>query len=143
LTGCIVSSTRLGTIRPSREVEQSFGALEVVPGCKYYYTGSYTNPEAIIGINNEYNLKSRYWTGVEISSAHIRTWVEGIAESKGLAMSLYGGKIFAPNGNQIGIWYSPYDLARVEMLDETTVRIHQPMSLTPYFLNGGDRRRDD
>ena len=57
-------------------------------------------------------------------------------------MSMYGANVYAPNGNHIGVWYSPFDLARVEMLGDNVMTIHQPMNLSPVFFGRGESDKD-
>ena len=57
--GCAENYDRL---QRSEEVDKIFKGYQVLSDHNYYYVGPEGRPDAIMGIQNEYNLETTQWT---------------------------------------------------------------------------------
>jgi hypothetical protein len=93
LAGCAAGPNN-GTLQRDRDLDNQFLAYEVVPDHKYYFSGGYAKPNAILGIHKDYQLVSDLWQPVEISSGQLERWIRTIAPEnyRGTA-GYFGNKI--------------------------------------------------
>jgi hypothetical protein len=116
----------LGTLKLSREVSQIFENYQVLSNYKYYFTGSQTKPLAIMGIDRKYTLVSRIWKeAADLTPEQLKRWVDQILEFLP-PMRTYGAHILGADGQQVGIWYSPYDETTVRMLADNQIEVVPP-----------------
>jgi hypothetical protein len=98
----------------------------VLPGYNYYYTGSDSYPKAVIGIRKEYQLESKFWKPVELTPERLKRWLEWRRSKLEETLSYYGLDILAPDGGQVGIWYTmsvTKNYGLVEMIDDKTIAV--------------------
>lgn len=140
LAGCALGNgANYGMLRWSRDVERAFEALEVLPDCKYYYSGPDARPDAIIGIQEAYTLKSRYWKAVDLTPIQLGAWIEWMTDFRGFSTGSFGADLLDPNGKRLGIWYSSHDRTTIEMMTDTLVVVHPPIQdQKPLLFNVGN-----
>lgn len=111
----------------SQEVLRAFMNGEVMPGHRYYSTGSESAPDAILGIEDSYTLVTERWKEREVTPQSLRQIV-GLMNSRFGAphAGLLGSWVLSDTGERIGIWYSPVGLTVVEMLGENKVKVNPP-----------------
>jgi len=120
-------STSQVTFRRNSEVNAAFEAGRVLPEYRYYYSGPDAEPLAIVGIRREYPFEQGLWKGVALSEAQLRNWVWMIDTStRSSRIRYYGAQILAPDGKEIGIWYSFLDWVTAEVTPDGMVILHTP-----------------
>ena len=62
-SGCSMSN--YGKLKSTPEVTRAFEAYQILPGHKYYYRGTYSQPVVIVGINKNYELNSKLWVEID------------------------------------------------------------------------------
>lgn len=89
-------------------IKTMFEAHEYVSEYNYFYTGYTNSPEAIVGINKDYDLvrvsgwgHTTDWQKIEPDSKKLKEIVEAM-----YSPTSYGYIIYAPDGVQVGIMYS-------------------------------------
>ena len=117
----------------SNDVSHQFEAGEVLAGHRYYSGGPDLKPNAIVAIDPAYALESPHWRPLEVTPESLKQLVDRIrfvpyAEYK---TSPNGARIFAPDGRQIGVWYSVFDYTQVQLLDDRRVYLADPVSRLP------------
>ncbi len=122
--GC---SGNYGIIQKSREAGKSFENFQVYPDHNYYFSGPANIPYAIIGIHKDYNLKTRLWKKVDLTSEQLKMWLD-LGMQGTLGFSPGGSYIFGPHGQKIGIWYSIFNGTIVKMENDHIVVVHPPSS---------------
>jgi hypothetical protein len=130
LGGCFAS---YGVVRPSAEVDKLFETHQVLADHRYYMDGSDLRPSAIIAIHKEYNLQSSLWRPVALTKTQLSGWVDEMTRYRGYSLYTYGAKIIGPDSRQIGVWYSPHQITKVQQLEGNNV-----MVLTPAPPSGPD-----
>ena len=115
-TGCLSS---YGRVKSNAAITDAFENNQVPQNFKYYYFGRSNMPYVIIGLDPNYNLRSRIWREVDPNSEAFKymvywTWSETYYYSYGPR----GSEILDPQGKKIGIWYSSVRWAAVKMLDD-------------------------
>jgi hypothetical protein len=124
LLGC---SGNYGHIQKSREAGRSFENLQISGDHIYYYSGPAARPYAVIGIHEDYTLKTRLWKRIDLTSDQLRMWLSlGMQGTLGSPPS--GSYIFGPDGQKIGIWYSIFNHTVVKMENDNVVVVHPPSS---------------
>ena len=115
-----------GTLKLSSEVSDIFQSYQVLPDHKYYYTGSDTKPQAIIGIDQTYTLSTRLWKeAAGLTSEQLKKWVDQMLGFRP-PVRTFGSTILGPNGEQIGIWYSSYGFTTVKVEADKQVMVYPP-----------------
>jgi hypothetical protein len=122
LTGCFAN---YGKYRLNRDVAKMFETLQVPSEYKYYYAGSFKNPDALMGLHRDYTLNNDLWKETEMDSKQLKKWIDEI-NLVGYLSSAYGHLILDPNGKTIGIYYSKWDGGPVKMEPGNQVVIHLP-----------------
>ncbi len=121
-----------GKLIPNDNVKKSFETYQLPPNHTYYYSGPDAFPRAIIGIRNEYHLKSKFWKPVELTQKLLKRWLEMGGRSRdGYYLNNNGSDILTSDGRKIGVWYAVknwMDRATVKMIDDKTVSVSPPLS---------------
>lgn len=120
-----------GKLVPDDNVKKTFETYQLPQDHTYYYSGSDDRPKALIGIQNEFHLESKFWKPVELTHKLLKRWFDigGISRDD-YDLSRNGAEILAPDGRQIGIWYAMRnwkDRATIKMIDDKTVNVSPPI----------------
>ena len=100
----------LGSVKESPEASRLFKTYQYHPEYKYYYAGSKDDPDAVVGIHNDYLLEGTSgrsfmavrWTEFETTQENLEIMINGI-ETHGRP---YGAVILDHEGTQVGIIYA-------------------------------------
>ena len=122
ISGCLAN---YGKYRLSRDIAKMFETLQVPGEYKYYYAGSDTNPDALMGLHRDYTLNNDLWQETEMDSKKLKGWIDEI-NLVGYSNSADGYHIIDPNGKKIGIYYSKWSGGSVKMESGNQVVIHLP-----------------
>lgn len=125
LTNC-TSHVNRGKLIQAKEVADSFERGEILPDHSYYFSGSEAQPDAIIGIHNNYTFERGYWKEADISEDKMRTWNRLIENYYRTRQRYYGYKITTPEGNPVGIWYGKYSFTVIKFPQPNTIIIYPP-----------------
>ena len=133
-----------GRLDPSAEVTKTFQSYTILPGHRYYYCGPQGRPDAIIAVNDDFTLVTKAWVPFEPSSRQLRRMMDYAETHFGLdtQYSPSGYAIRAPDGREIGVWYSIWAQTIVEMLDSHAVRIYPPRTRDLPIDRDGEHSRD-
>ena len=114
-----------GYVQRSREVGRMFENLNIPSDYNYYFTGPEAVPYAIIGIHPDYNLKTRLWKSVNLTTEMLQMWLASGMQGA-IGMPPGGSYILGPDGEKIGIWYSIFRYSPVKLVDNREVVVHPP-----------------
>lgn len=115
-----------GSLKLSLEVSEIFQTYRVLPNHRYYYTGSNTKPSAIIGIDQDYTLSTRLWKEVpDLTSEQLKKWVDHMLGFRP-PVRTFGASILNGKGEQVGVWYSPFNNTPVAVQADNRVEIIPP-----------------
>jgi hypothetical protein len=117
-----------GILKLSSEVSQIFQTFQVLPDHRYYYSGSDTKPQAIIGIDQNYTLESRLWKeAADLTPEQLKRWVD---QMLGFLppVRTFGSAILNASGEQVGIWYSPFNDTIVRVEADNRIMVYPPSS---------------
>jgi len=123
LIGCNTAS--YGTFKQSREVEKIFTSGQVLSDHIYYYDGSNSRTSTVMGINQNYTLDDEFWDKAKDIQKELKLWVGQMSKS----MNVWGYYILAPDGQQIGIYYSREDTGWVKVGENNQVTISLPIRI--------------
>ncbi len=97
-----------GSYTQDEEIKTMFEAHEYVSEYNYFYTTYQGAPEAIVGIDKNYDLvkvsgwaRTTDWQEIEPGSKKLEEIVEAMYNP-----TTYGYIIYGPDGNQVGIMYT-------------------------------------
>jgi hypothetical protein len=114
LGGC--STSNYGQLKSNKEVTQAFQSYQILPNYRYYYRGSYSRPIAIVGIKENYELKSNLWVEIDPKSKDFRILIERVAlQGSGSVANAWGFTILDNAGREVGVWYSAIRAAAVDI----------------------------
>lgn len=125
-------SFKYGKLKRDREVNRTFKTYKVLPGHKYYTSGTANIPYAIIGINNSFKLRPGNWREVQLTKPLLRGWVSRMDNIYGYPP--YGSLILDDNGKQIGIWFSSKQWTTVIIEENSEIAVLAPEP--PGFAGG-------
>jgi hypothetical protein len=74
LTSCSLSGVS-GSLQRNALVTQSFQQAELTPTYNYYYFGSYHAPDAVIGIDERWIVRSKFWRPVALNEGLLGNWL--------------------------------------------------------------------
>ncbi|MDI6687942.1 MAG: hypothetical protein QME06_06955 [Desulfobacterales bacterium] len=121
--GC---TANYGSLRGSRDVTHVFETYKILVDYRYYYSGADTEPDAIIGIDRHYQLSSKLWKEVALTSTQLKNWIDRMNQTYDFPVSPFGSSILDAAGKQIGIWYSVWDTTIVKMEKDNQIVVHTP-----------------
>jgi hypothetical protein len=97
-----------GSYTQDEEIKTMFEAYEYVSEYNYFYTGNANDPEAIVGIDKDYDLvkvsgwaRTTDWQEIEPGNQKLKEIVEAMYNP-----TKYGFIIYGPGGNQVGVMYT-------------------------------------
>jgi hypothetical protein len=139
LGGC---AHNYGRLQPSSAVTAIFKTDRILPDHNYYFAGPDGWPDAIIAVNNEFTLVSDQWTAFEPTPQRLRDLMDYSRTHYGTDVHHfpYGYKILAPDGREVGVWYSIWDWTTIEMRSGREVNVYPP--LTKDLWPDSDDRND-
>lgn len=127
LTGC--AAGEYGDLRRDIALTDTFEANLVLPGYNYYFAGSRTMPDAILGLKKEYTLNESYWKPIELTEVQLTRWTELIGHyyQPSYQHHLYFAyHIYDPDDQQIGVWYGYTDQTSIIKTGPATYTIYPP-----------------
>jgi len=124
LLSCV--GVNYGGLRLSRDVSNLFESFQVLDDHNYYYSGSDARPYGILGIHKDYTLRSELWKPVDLTPDHLKLCVSLMTDHQGTSIKPYGSRIVAPDGSDIGVWYSPWNRTAVKIVEDRYVVISTP-----------------
>ena len=121
-----------GSYEQDEEIEAMFETHEYVSEYNYFYTNYKGSPEAIIGIDKDYDLvkvsgwaRTTDWQEIEPGSENLKEIVEAMYKP-----TKYGYIIYGPDGNQVGILYTANWGTRYKT--EIRVKNGKQLEVTPH-----------
>ena len=127
LSGCLQNYGRLNR---DADIQQAFESNQVPPEYEYFFYGNPNWPYAVMGLDQDYNLRSRIWRTVEPDSDEFSHMTRFLWADYNYYP--YGANILDPQGQKIGIIYTSSWMAAVKVdKDSKTVEV------MPYIFLGG------
>jgi hypothetical protein len=126
-------SFRYGKIKRDRDVNHIFQTYKVLPDHRYYTFGQGNIPHAIIGIQDNFKLRSGIWKPVDLTTPLLRSWVTQMDNIYGYPP--YGSLILDDKGQRLGIWYSSKQWTTVIIEEKNEIAILAP---EPPGFRGGN-----
>jgi len=131
-----------GSLMWDRELDDTFVNYQVLPDHRYYITGGYGAPSAILALQNDYLLENsaNLWVPVpDVDSSHVKKWIDNLSPEEkfwegGEFLAAY---ILSPAGERVGAWYSGQRQTTVEFLEGDRIKVYTP-ELKPSF--GGEKK---
>ena len=135
-----------GTMQRDRDLNNKFLNYEVLPDYRYYTTGGYDAPNAILAIHRDYDLDNaaNLWVPVpHVDSAQMRKWIDTIAPEQNYRYSgaYFAAYILDPNGKKVGIWYAYDPNTTVKFLEGNKIQVYTPELNKDFNINKGLRIR--
>ena len=128
--GCVFVASPSYGMQERMEVDRLFEAGTILTDHIYYTEGPEKNPDAIIAISKDFQLQTQFWTQrdwVEKDLKDAVFWMQ--TEDVGFCIT-NGGVLIAPDGQQIGVWYSRRDLSAIRQPAPGVVEVF-PFSYRP------------
>lgn len=138
INGCSAKKN-FGKIIENHAVTSIFRSHTIYENYNYFYYGIFEEPDVLLGIDKQYTVQSKLWTPVDLSPELLENWIielDRLPADRNFTnryMGRYqGAYILAPDGKNIGMWYSKLDWGAFEFPDEKTIIPYAP-SLRPGF----------
>ncbi len=129
-TGCTSLLAASGGLQKRMEVNVIFDSGTILQDHTYYIDGPLNDPVAIIALSNEYQLQSELWSKRELTSEELSKMVFLMRIDEVGLCTTHGGVLTAPDGKDIGVWFSKKDT--------TTIREPMPgvVEIFPFIYAG-------
>ena len=130
LAGCATGGN-YGKLERNRDLDNMFLRYEVLPDHRYYSTGGFDAPDAILAVHTDYELDNsgNLWRGVpNVDSGQMRIWIDTIAPEQNYRYSngYFAAYILDPTGKRVGAWYSIEPQTTVKFLEENKIQVWTP-----------------
>jgi len=142
-TGCAATGGNYGRLERSRDLDRMFLSYEVSPDHRYYTSGGYDKPNAILAIHKDYELVTDLWLSIpNADTAQMRKWIDTISPEEDFrgTEGYFAAYILDPEGNKVGFWYSIQDSTVIKFLGENKIQVYTPDLFQPgeLFMGDGD-----
>lgn len=124
LGGC--AGEGFGRLERSYELGHQFETCQVPEGYRYYYTGPYHRPLAILGLNPDLELVTDYWHEVAMSPDLLCHYIENMSPWEFRRRNYAGYYMLAPDGRRLGVWYSIQDHTVVRPGLGNAIEVYRP-----------------
>jgi hypothetical protein len=143
LAGCAAGN--YGKIARDRDLDNMYHNYEVLPDHRYYTSGGYDAPNAILAIHRDYELDNpgNLWVPIpNVDSGQMRKWIDTIAPDQNYRRSgsYFAAYILDPDGKRIGAWFSIENSTTVKFLEGNKVQVYTPQLNQDFYLNRGLRK---
>ena len=140
LVGC--GAGNYGKLVRDRDLDNMYLNYEVLPDHRYYSTGGYDAPNAILAVHRDYELDNpgNLWSSIpNVDTAQMRKWVDTIAPEQNYRYSsaYFASYILDPNGQRAGAWYSYNNFTTVKFLEGNKIQVYTPELNQDIYLNKG------
>ncbi len=120
-----------GNLVLDRELDKTFTDYQVLPDHRYYVTGGYEAPAAILAIHNDYQLdnEANLWVPVpDVDGEQMRRWVDNLAPEVGFwsGPEFMAHSILDPEQKRVGAWYSGQRFTRIQFSEGNMIRVYPP-----------------
>ena len=122
---CSCTTANYGKLQPNPEITKIFDDNRILSDHSYYYSGLQGVPDAIVGIQSNYSLKSKMWQQVDLNPQMLKKWVSRMTYVH--LITPRGAWILGPDGHRIGVWYSARHQATVRVEQGNRVVIVPPL----------------
>lgn len=143
-SGC--AGGNYGHFDRDRRLDNMFLNYEVLADHRYYTTGGYDAPNAILAVHRNYELDNPrdLWVGIaNVDSTQMRKWIDAIAPEQNYRYSngYFAAYIVDPAGKRIGAWYSYATTTTIKFLDGNKIQVYTPDLNQNIYLHKGLRMR--
>lgn len=122
LAGCGTPAN--GRLQSSSEADQIFKNNQLLPDHTYYYSGFQRIPYGIIGIDNNYTLRSSVWKPFELNPTVLKQLSYRMANV--YSLDPRGAWILDAEGNRVGIWYSSRNQTKIKIEKDRQIVVVAP-----------------
>ncbi len=121
IDGCSAPK-KFGSLESDKTIKQSFESYQVLPDHNYYYRGVSSKPKVIVGIEETYELDLKMWVEIDTESDDYRRMIDIISLSaEGSTSEPWGFRILDRKGRYVGVWYSVFQAAAVDITDDRRI----------------------
>ena len=122
LAGC--GTPNNGRLQSSSEADQIFKNNQLLPDYTYYYSGFQRVPYGIIGIDNNFTLRSSVWKPFELNPTVLKQLSYRMANV--YSLDPRGAWILDAEGNRVGIWYSSRNQTKIKFEKDRQIVVLTP-----------------
>ena len=142
LAGCSASGDVYGTLDRDRDLDNMFLNSEILQDYKYFTTGGYYKPNAILLIHKDYELDNpgNLWAPAPYADhQQMRKWISIISSDQNFTRTdtYYAAYILDQNGQRVGAWYSNDSFAPVKFLAGNRILVYTPDLFKKYSILSG------
>ena len=142
--GCATGGN-YGKLERNRDLDNMFLKYEVLPDHRYYTTGGFDKPDAILAVHTDYELDNsgNLWRGIpNVDNAQMKKWIDTIAPEQDYRYSnaYFAAYILDPTGKRIGAWYAIEPQTTVKFSEGNKIQVYTPSPGPEMNLGRGLRR---
>ena len=123
ISGCATSGN-YGVLRSNPEVTREFKHSRPFENHRYYYFGWIGEPDAVIGIQNDYTLLSRLWKPVDLDRISLQVLKDRMLNRD--PTNFNGAVLKDSAGNRMGVWFSDARGATIKMAGDKQIAFIRP-----------------
>ncbi|MFH1215741.1 MAG: hypothetical protein V1706_04475 [Pseudomonadota bacterium] len=107
-------------------VNELFESGTILDNHSYYYIGPDAEPDAIMALDNIYQLAPSLWKKIDITPDQLVRWMERIDNKYRFKNMYHGAVIDDGHGNRLGVWYSRLTKTVIHRGEGNQVIIYTP-----------------
>ena len=113
-----------GSLMGSPEATDMFKLERPPADHRFYFHGWVGEPDAVIGVHQDYTLESDLWREVDLEQIPLRLLVDRMTRRE--PTNFRGAVLRDPEGNRMGIWFSDSTGATIKMAGEKRIAFIRP-----------------
>ncbi|MGL1931180.1 MAG: hypothetical protein OCC45_05415 [Desulfotalea sp.] len=139
VTSC-ASDGSYGKLVQSNDVQQAFVYAKMPATYNYYYNGPENNLVAIVGLDKDIVLTSKYWHPIDLTEERMKNiystiqseWFTSGNRPKDGNLSA-GANLFDPAGKQVGVLFTKYRRVVVRFSAPKTLSLSNPIETRSFI----------
>lgn len=140
LTSC-AANKEYARIVSDRSVQNDYKKLIIPEGYVYYYSGPESNPTALVGIRDDYEMRSTYWHETHLSKERMaqiwdvirHEWFLFGSASREFGVSSNGYRIMTKGGEKVGLLFSRYKRVVATFPEPNVITLSVPIKSQDVF----------
>ncbi len=122
--GCAGNSIPSGGLHKRLAISKLFESGILLPDHTYYIEGSEIEPDAIIALSNSYQLQTKLWSKKNWTEENLKKAVFWMQTGQFGFCTVKAGLLLAPDGQQVGVWYSKKERGIIRQPAEGVVEVY-------------------
>ena len=115
-----------GKIVKNFEIEKQFKSGNLPTEFSYYFKGWKGEPEAIIGISDDYVMQSKLWKSFSPEETLVKDLIQNMYKRNSKRGSFFAAWLYDHNGEKMGVYFSDSKDVKIKMAGDKQIEYITP-----------------